>query len=213
VTPGTNLIGCAPEANIRVSFDIPKWVEWPVVLLVLLYRRVRYGYAFRRIPLTRGKYAIVDPDDYERLSRYRWSASKSGKNWYALRREWSKRGKRNERCIYMHREVIEVGKGKVVDHINRKSLDNRKSNLRAATAAQNMWNRRKQKKGKSSSRYKGVGWVRHRRCWRAEIWVNGERSHLGYFEGEVEAAKVYDQAAKKFHGEFAVLNLPADKGA
>jgi hypothetical protein len=76
-----------------------------------------------------------------------------------------------------------------------------------------MWNRRKQKKGKSSSIYKGVGRARHSGYWRAEIWVNGERRHLGYFEGEVEAAKAYDEAARKCHGEFAVLNVPADKGS
>jgi len=54
------------------TIKIPDWLEKPVILLVLLYRRLRYGYTFRRIPLTHGKYAIVDPDDYVWLSKYKW---------------------------------------------------------------------------------------------------------------------------------------------
>jgi hypothetical protein len=111
----------------------------------------------------------------------------------------------------MHRELIEVPAGMVVDHINRNSLDNRKSNLRAATAAQNMWNRCKEKKAKATSIYKGVGWARQRKCWRAEIWANGRRMSLGHFKSEVDAAKAYDRAARKYHGQFAVLNFEDKK--
>jgi hypothetical protein len=166
---------------------------------------VRYGYAFRRIPLTKGQIAIVDPDDYERLSKYKWSASEHGKTWYAVRREYLKDTKK-ERCIYMHREVIEIPQGMVVDHINRSGVDNRKRNLRAATCSQNNFNKGK-RRVKCRSKYMGVSRRKPLEKWRASITVNGKWMHLGYFDSEVEAAKVYDAAAQKYHGEFAALNF------
>jgi len=126
---------------------------------VLLYRRVRYGYAFRRIPLTKGQIAIVDPDDYERLSKYKWSASEHGKTWYAVRREYLKKTKK-QKCIYMHHEIIELPSGMVVDHVNRNGVDNRKRNLRAATYSQNNFNKGK-RNVKSRSKYTGLAGKNH----------------------------------------------------
>jgi hypothetical protein len=107
----------------------------------------------------------------------------------------------------MHRCVIKVPAGRVADHINHNGLDNRKVNLRPVTSAQN--GRHKKKiNTKSRSMYKGIYYDRHGGVWRARITCNGRVIYLGSFKDEIEAAKTYDQAAKKYHGEFAGLNFP-----
>jgi hypothetical protein len=94
-----------------------------LILPVLLYRRIRYGYAFRRIPLTRGLYAIVDPDDFWRLSRYKWCALQDQSTFYAIRMVYQ--GKNHKRkTVWMHREIIKAGDDQVCDHINHEGLDN-----------------------------------------------------------------------------------------
>ncbi len=107
----------------------------------------------------------------------------------------------------MHQEIIQVPKGMVVDHINHDGMDNRDANLRAATRAQNMRNRRKISKS-SSSKYKGVTWKKDRSKWEASITFERKYIFLGHFENEIDAARAYDEAAKKYHGEFACLNFP-----
>ena len=92
------------------------------VLPILWYRRLRYGYTFRRIPLTHGKYAIVDTDDYDWLSKYKWYVVKRGNTFYANRGQWSKTQKRRL-TITMHRLIIDVPEGMFVDHINHNGLD------------------------------------------------------------------------------------------
>jgi DNA polymerase-1 len=176
---------------------------------VLLYRRLRYGYAFCRIPLTQGKYAIVDPDDYRRLAKYKWYVVGTPGSQYAARSHTTKNAKKS--AIYMHREIIKVPDDLFADHINRNSLDNRKANLRPATRAQNVQNRTKFRKGKYSSKYKGVTWNCGHRLWQADIKFNGNHIFLGSFDSEVRAAKAYDRAAKRYHAEFAVLNFPERK--
>ena len=109
--------------------------------------------------------------------------------------------------IKMHREILKPPRCLFVDHINHNGLDNRKANLRFATRTQNNWNRIHHKQN-SSSRYKGVAWHKHTKMWAARIGVNGRRIALGYFDNQIDAAKAYDKAAKKHHGEFAVLNFP-----
>ena len=191
--------------TFNFSITIPYRLLWPFVALVLLYRRARYGYAFRRIPLTQGKYAIVDPEDYARLSKYKWHAIKSKNTYYASRSIYLSKGKWKH--IKMHREIIDPPDHLLVDHINHKGYDNRKANLRTVTYRQNSYNRVLFRKN-PSSKYKGVNFNKRKKQWIARIRYNRKHIFIGYFDDEIEAAKAYDKAAKKYHKEFAVLNFP-----
>ena len=189
-----------------VKFVIPTPVFVPAFIVrfcvwfLLRHRRKRYGYEFRRIKLTKGKYAIVDVEDYPKLDGYDWQLFESeSKNFYAVRLDGNK-------LVKMHREIMNAPAGVFVDHRYGDGLDNRKKNLRIATRAQNQYNRRKTS-GKTSSKYKGVHLDRNRNKYRAIIGCNRKRIFLGYFDNETDAAKAYDEAAKKYHGEFAKLNF------
>jgi len=168
---------------------------------------MRYGYAFRKIPLTKGKFAIVDPDDYYRLSEYKWYVSGGCYNkFYAICKKPKRDGK-GTKLISMHREVANTPDGLVCDHINGRTLDNRKANLRSATCSQNIWNSRKTSRA-GYSKYKGITFYKRQQNWGAQICVNHRRIFLGKFKDEIQAAKEYDKAARKYFGEFAKLNFP-----
>lgn len=152
------------------------------------------------IPLTQGKKAIVDAEDWLELSHYRWQATtKGGKTWYAKRRDIAT-GKQ----ISMHRQITGALPGEDVDHLNADGLDNQRSNLRRCSHQENTARRRKLKP--STSAYKGVTKGGYR--WRAQLFPRGKHIDLGYFKDEVEAAKAYDAEARKHYGEFALLNFP-----
>lgn len=176
-----------------------------------MYRRLRFGYAFRRIGLTRGKFAIVDPDDFYRLNLHKWSASPVGRKFYAVRTVNGSKGKRN-RYLRMHREIAGTPKGLECDHINGDSLDNRRANLRSATRRQNCWNNSK-RKPKSLSKYKGVSYSTRGKPWKAMITVNGKWTYLGSYDDEKEAARAYDKAARKHFGQYARPNFPNEETA
>ncbi len=153
----------------------------------------------RFIPLTKGKIAIVDAEDYEHLKQYKWYADIQTGRFYACRFA-------NKKKIYMHRYLTNPPDGLVVDHIDGNGLNNCRSNLRICSAGQNMFNKRA---GKGTSKYKGVCWdQRGRRKWQSAITCRGEYKFLGRFDNEIDAAKVYDKAAKRSFGEFAYLNFP-----
>ncbi len=111
----------------------------------------------------------------------------------------------------MHQELVKVPDGMVVDHINHDGMDNRRANLRPATYSQNLYHR-KNRSGAKYSKYKGVSWKKHNRKWEARIGFEKKEIHLGYFRSEIDAARAYDRAAKKYHGEFASLNFPESGG-
>jgi hypothetical protein len=97
--------------------------------------------------------------------------------------------------------------GQVVDHINGDIYDNRRSNLRLCTNAENIRNAQKRCIKKATSKFKGVGFDSNRNRWRATITVDWKTKHLGYFDSEEDAAKAYDIASEKYHGEFGRKNF------
>lgn len=107
---------------------------------------------------------------------------------------------------YLHRIITECPVDFVVDHINGNRLDARRSNLRVCTQAQNNLNKVKTS-AKVTSKYKGVSWRKSHSKWQATIYVNKVQKHLGYFNLEVQAALMYDIAAKKLHKTFSNLNF------
>ncbi len=195
-----------PPRVIHFSIEIPPWLDRLAVKAALLYRRLRYGYAFRRIPLSRGGYAIVDPADYERLSEHKWHIVGARGTFYAVRNTGQRIGEKRV-VLKMHRAVLEVPDGMFVDHINHNGLDNRRANLRPATQAQNARNRRKVHRDNYHSKYKGLTWYKSQNRWAVRIMVDNKSKFIGYFDNELDAAKAYDTAAKKYHGQFASLNF------
>ena len=150
----------------------------------------------RSIELTTpGVYALVDDDDYDRLSQHNWYLHQGG---YAQSRIAGK-------TIGMHRLVCQPSPGLDTDHKNRDKLDNRRANLRECTRSQNHANQKKRRG--SSSRFKGVYWNKHARKWQAEIKANGKYRYLGLFTDEKDAALAYDEAAREGFGEFARGNF------
>ena len=162
----------------------------------------------KEIPLTQGKFAIVDDEDFKWLSQWKWYASydKKRDRWCAQRFVG---GRANHRCVKMHREILSAAKGDIVDHLDRNALNNCRRNLRICSNTQNLRNTNGQRR--RISKYKGVCKA-NRPCnlkkpWKAEIQVDKQRIHIGYFRTEKEAALAYDLAAIKYHGEFARLNF------
>jgi len=150
----------------------------------------------KEITLTRGKIALVDDDDFEWLSKFRWRAYRNQCGcWYA---------RRGESSIFMHREILGEPLGVEVDHRDGDGLNNQRYNLRLATHSQNLCNRGKQRN--NTSGYKGVSWFKRVGKWHARIQINGRDKHLGYFDILEEAARAYNVAALEHFGEFAKLN-------
>ena len=156
----------------------------------------------KEIPLTQGKVALVDDEDFARVGLHKWYYHSTG---YARRTVHIGHGRKHRTTgvEFLHRSVIQAPDGWQVDHINHNKLDCRRANLRLCTHGQNITNRSSQ--ARSTSQYKGVHFTKNR--WQATIQVNGKSIYLGRFTDEVDAALAYDAAARICHGEFAWLNF------
>lgn len=154
----------------------------------------------RRIPLSSGQFALVDPIDFRRVMKFKWSYSKSAQDEQGYACTWAG-GKK----IYLHRFITDAPKGMEVDHEDGDRLNNCRGNLRVATRKQNAANASRWRRPKHS-RFKGVSRDRGGR-WFAQIMKDGKNNHLGVFDSEEQAARAYDAAARELFGDFARTNF------
>jgi len=152
-----------------------------------------------RIKMTKGKFALVDDEDVEKVSRFKWYTLEKDGLFYGNSTVYIP--VRKKKLYQMHRVIMNAPKGLQVDHINGDRLDNRRSNLRLCTQSQNASNRGKNKN--NTSGYKGVSWNKREKKWSARIRVNGKLYFLGNFIDIKYAAQAYNIAAKKYHKQFA----------
>jgi hypothetical protein len=150
------------------------------------------------IPLTKNRYAVIDKADYDALPELR------DNNWFyhGAGYAWSWLAGKN---VLMHRLIMRPMQGAEVDHIDHDGLNNRRSNLRICEHKQNLKNLKRRRAGKSSP-YKGVSFEKQTGRWKAQISVDGKNLNLGRFLTEHEAARVYNEAALRLHGEYAETN-------
>ena len=149
------------------------------------------------VPLTRGHTAIIDAADVPLVEGFNWSALVLSRHVYAYRQS---RAGCSLVTTYMHRLLASPSDGLLVDHIDCNSLNNRRSNLRLVSKAQNQLNVRLRATSKSGA--KGVSWCSTRNAWEARIALNGQGRFLGYYSSVADAAAAYAKASADLHGEF-----------
>lgn len=140
-----------------------------------------------------GKVVKIDEEDYERLKGLRL-------NWMVN----AVRVRHTKGTTAFSVYVIPQKEGCIIDHINRDPLDFRKENLRNATKQQNSCNQGIRQT--NTSGYKGVSWHKRRKKWQANICVNYKNMYLGIYNSCELAALAYNEAARKYHGNFAFIN-------
>jgi len=155
---------------------------------------------YKLIKITKGFKTKVDPELYDFLNSFDWFANVSKNNQVYVFRNFTLSRKRHSAA--MHRYLMGFS-AMEVDHINGNTLDNRINNLRLSTRSGNCANRGKLK---GTNSYKGVYFISKSGKWRALIRKDKIRYHLGMFNTELEAINAYNNAAKKYHGNYAKLN-------
>lgn len=149
------------------------------------------------IPLTKGKVAVIDFEDFDKVRGFKWNAVQKRRCWYA----------RGPDSKYLHRILMGVTSKKIqVDHIDGDGLNNTRKNLRICNNQQNNC-AKKRIKLNATSGFRGVSWDKQTGLWRAKIMHNRKTISLGRFLTEIDAAGAYDKKAKELFGEFASPNF------
>ncbi|MGA7885233.1 MAG: HNH endonuclease [Acidobacteriaceae bacterium] len=163
------------------------------------------GVAYRTIWLTRGQFAVVDVESFERLNNLWYYAfySRTLTGFYAAR---TVRVDGKNKTVFMHHDVLPAEPGMKVDHKDGNGLHNWRENLRQATQRENTWN--SGLPSTNTSGFKGVYRHAENDCWCASIRVEGKTLYLGSRKKEADAAILYDEAVRKYRGgEFGWLNF------
>lgn len=155
------------------------------------------------LPLGNGLFVKVDSDCSFEIWGSNWYAHKLGRRFYAARSMRKPDGHWSPQL--MHRVLMPDVEQ--IDHKDGDGLNATRQNLRAATHQQNMRGFQRKRAG-VSSQYRGVYWARRDKKWIAQIKLSGKSLHLGCFKLEADAARAYDDAARKYFDDFASPNFP-----
>jgi len=151
----------------------------------------------KEIFLSQNKVAIIDDEDFDAVSKYKWCAVCIKKIWYA-------RAQIENHLVYLHRFLMQPSIKMEVDHKDGNGLNCIRENMRVCRPLDNNRNRRIQKG--NTSGYKGVWWYPRLKKWESGISVENKSIHLGVFIQRDDAALAYNEAAKLYYGDFAKLN-------
>jgi HNH endonuclease/AP2 domain len=157
-------------------------------------RRRKNNYVIKEdyveIHFNTGDIGFIDLDDLEKFTRHFWSLNSQG---YVQSRI-------NGVLKRLHLYLLDFPKN-IVDHKNRNKLDNRRSNLRECTQAQNT--RNSPLKKNNTSGYPGVNFIKTSGKWRARITFNRKEIRLGNYDSFEEAVKARKEGEKKYFEEFS----------
>lgn len=133
----------------------------------------------------------IDKEDYDIVKLHTWSEDANGYIYTVI----------NNKCIKLHKFLLNKDDIFIVDHRNRKKYDNRRSNLRKATKQEN--NRNHKVRKDNDSGVSGVVWIRSNKNWSAVIYINGHTKRCGSYKNIEDAIKARLEAEAKYFGEFA----------
>lgn len=151
----------------------------------------------KELILTNGEKVQLDDQDYDYYNQWSWFRSHTGLVYRHTR----------QGHIALHKLICPVSESMEVDHKDRNQLNCQRSNLRPATHSQNGANKIAPP---NTSGYRGVYWNRAKGRFHAQIKKNKQTIYLGLYQSPEEAARAYDKAAKKYFGDFAILNFPEE---
>jgi hypothetical protein len=163
----------------------------------------------KEIPLTKGYVALVDDEDFERVSAFKWQAlelsrTDGSKRVYGYRCPPTP-DRKSSVAVFLHRFILNAPKGVYVDHRDHDGLNCTRSNIRLCTQSQNMGNLRRS--NTNTSGYKGVSFDKRAGRYRAQISRKNRTVFIGYSDDPIFAAHMYDAAARHLHGSFALTNF------
>jgi hypothetical protein len=158
----------------------------------------------RTLPLSQGYVALVDDEDFERLSKYKWHALICRRKDGSILQVYATRCFRRGKTVLLQREVMNPSPSQYISPVDGNTLNCQKSNLSVVTREHR--GGRGRKRLNTSSQYKGVSWSKRDKVWTASIGPDGVKKHLGSFKNERDAAQAYNEAARQTFGKDAVAN-------